>query len=119
MTKHKSVAIIIVLLILIILVLFMNSFSIIKKTQTSDSDSGPSPPAVLPPEDQPIPKDAILCSQESRNAQACIEIYQPVCGFVKVECITTPCNLDPQTFSNSCFACMNDRVQYYTQGECS
>ena len=48
-----------------------------------------------------------FCSDESRNADVCIEIYQPVCGF--------PIS---QTFSNSCFACINSEVEYYVQGEC-
>ena len=52
-------------------------------------------------------KNFIYCPEESRNADACIEIYQPVCGF--------PIN---KTFSNSCFACMDENVIYYTQGEC-
>ena len=48
-----------------------------------------------------------FCPDESRNADACIEIYQPVCGF--------PIN---KTFSNSCFACMDENVIYHTRGEC-
>ncbi|MDP3880664.1 MAG: hypothetical protein Q8Q32_00575, partial [bacterium] len=58
------------------------------------------------------------CQPSQRNADACIEIYQPVCGQVQVECVTTPCNPVPETFSNSCFACMNERVIGYTQGAC-
>ena len=59
------------------------------------------------------------CTLDSRNAELCTEIYQPVCGYVQVECITTPCDPVPETFSNSCFACMNERTQYYVDGECS
>ena len=58
------------------------------------------------------------CSSESRNAEACIELYQPVCGWFnpeKVQCIKYPC---AQTFSNSCFSCMNPDVLYWTDGEC-
>ena len=50
---------------------------------------------------------AIECKPEDRNVDACIEIYQPVCG--------KPIN---QTFSNSCFACMDENIVYYTGGEC-
>jgi hypothetical protein len=50
----------------------------------------------------------VNCTDESRNVDACIAIYQPVCG--------KPIN---QTFSNSCFACINENVIYYTEGECS
>lgn len=58
------------------------------------------------------------CSGESRKAEACIEIYQPVCGWndpEKIRCIKFPC---ANTYSNSCFACMDENVLYYTEGEC-
>jgi hypothetical protein len=59
------------------------------------------------------------CLPEQRNVDGCIEIYQPVCGQVQVECITTPCNPVKETFENSCKACNNPRVMSYTEGECS
>lgn len=65
-----------------------------------------------------INDDPILCSDESRLAEACIEIYAPVCGLTKVECVTEPCEPVPETYSNSCFACQNERVVSYTEGEC-
>ena len=46
-----------------------------------------------------------FCSLESRDAEACAEIYQPVCG-------------DGVSYSNSCFACMNSSVEYWVNGEC-
>jgi len=52
-------------------------------------------------------EERVNCTDESRNVDACIEIYQPVCG--------RPMN---QTFSNSCFACMDENVAYYIGGEC-
>ena len=58
------------------------------------------------------------CHQSQRNADACIEIYQPVCGRVQVECITTPCNPVLETYPNSCHACSNSRVIGYTEGQC-
>lgn len=67
----------------------------------------------------PVPPDSTFCTPASRNVDACIEIYQPVCGQVQVECIIEPCEPAPQDFSNSCFACMNDRVVSYTDGVCS
>jgi hypothetical protein len=61
---------------------------------------------------------AIDCKEEERNVDACIEIYQPVCGQMQVECITAPCDPAKQTFENSCKACANDRVLSYVEGEC-
>ncbi len=52
-------------------------------------------------------KQKFYCKPEQRKAEACIEIYQPVCGY--------PLN---ETFSNSCFACMDEQVEYHIQGEC-
>ena len=59
-----------------------------------------------------------FCTQEQRNVDACIEIYQPVCGWSdpeKIQCIKHPC---ANTYSNSCFACTDENVLYYTEGEC-
>lgn len=59
------------------------------------------------------------CAPEQRDADVCIEIYQPVCGLVNVQCITTPCPPIEQTFSNSCEACRNSLVDVYTDGACA
>lgn len=67
----------------------------------------------------PQASEGTLCKPEQRNVDACIEIYQPVCGLTQVECITEPCDPVPETYSNSCFACQNDRVVSYTEGACS
>ena len=61
---------------------------------------------------------AIDCLPEQRDADECIEIYQPVCGQVQVECIRAPCDPVKETFDNSCKACLNPRVMSYTEGEC-
>ena len=61
---------------------------------------------------------AIACAPEQREIDACIEIYQPVCGLVNVQCITTPCDPVQETFSNSCSACQNELVESYIVGEC-
>ena len=58
------------------------------------------------------------CAPQQRNAGVCIELYQPVCGWLdpaKIQCVKYPC---AQTFSNSCFACMDSKVIYWTGGEC-
>ncbi len=63
------------------------------------------------------PENKTFCADESRGADVCIELYAPVCGWFgsEIKCIKYPC---AQTFSNSCFACSNGNVEYYTQGEC-
>lgn len=58
------------------------------------------------------------CTPEQRNVDACIEIYQPVCAEVNVQCITSPCYPVKETFSNSCDACRNELVDNYVMGEC-
>ncbi len=58
------------------------------------------------------------CLPEQRDVDACIEIYQPVCGTVNVQCVTTPCDPAQETFANSCKACTNSLVSSYTNGEC-
>ncbi len=58
------------------------------------------------------------CLPEQRKVDACIEIYQPVCASVNVQCVTTPCDPAQETYANSCKACMNSLVSSYTKGEC-
>ena len=58
------------------------------------------------------------CLPEQRDVDACIEIYQPVCATVNVQCVTTPCDPVQETFANSCKACINSLVSTYTKGEC-
>ena len=69
---------------------------------------------IVPPTDS----EKVFCREEQRNVGACIEIYQPVCGWndpEKIQCIKFPC---ANTYSNSCFACADENVLYYTKGEC-
>ena len=47
------------------------------------------------------------CSSGSRNAQVCIDIYEPVCGYPVA-----------RTYSNSCVACSDANVGYYYSGGC-
>src|SRR3989338_6030712 len=57
------------------------------------------------------------CSPEDRKADFCTQIYAPVCGWfdpAQIQCIRYPC---AQTFSNTCFACMDEKVLYWTIGE--
>jgi len=57
------------------------------------------------------------CTQESRLAEACITLYKPVCGYFNqsIQCIKAPC---ANTYSNSCYACLDPKVSYWTEGEC-
>jgi len=67
--------------------------------------------------DQYKGEEKTFCTEEQRKAEACIEIYQPVCGWIikEIICIKYPC---AQTFSNSCVACKDSNVAYWTEGEC-
>lgn len=59
-----------------------------------------------------------FCSENSKKVEMCIEIYKPVCGWYdseKIQCVKYPC---AKTFSNDCFACMNENVKYWTEGSC-
>ncbi len=67
----------------------------------------------------PLDLAVTKCLPEQRNVDACIEIYQPVCATVNVQCVTTPCDPVQETFANSCNACINSLVSTYAQGECA
>lgn len=62
---------------------------------------------------------ATMCTPPMRAAEACIEIYAPVCATMRVECVSAPCEPVQQTFSNGCFACIEDRVLSFTEGACA
>ncbi|MBT3407329.1 hypothetical protein HOK68_00740 [Candidatus Woesearchaeota archaeon] len=55
---------------------------------------------------------------KEEEIDSCITLYEPVCGKIQVQCITTPCNPVEQTFSNMCEA---NKVNAFDikQGECS
>jgi hypothetical protein len=58
------------------------------------------------------------CAIMDRASEACMEVYDPVCGWFdpgQIQCIRYPC---AATYSNSCFACMDGKVQYWTNGQC-
>ena len=65
------------------------------------------------------PAHVIVCTPEQRNADACYEIYDPVCAKMNIQCIQAPCDPIYQTFSNDCEACKNPLVGSYTGGECA
>jgi hypothetical protein len=59
----------------------------------------------------------VYCSPGQKETNFCTEEYSPVCGWFDktIQCFKYPC---AQTFSNVCFACMDSKVEYYTQGQC-
>ena len=50
------------------------------------------------------------CTAEQRDAEACIMIYAPVCGFRE--------DGTSATYENSCLACMDSEIVYWKNGEC-
>ena len=68
------------------------------------------------PDEVPPSSGEIVCTQEQKDAEACIEIYAPVCASYQVQCVTEPCNPVPKSYPNSCFACADNSVISYTEG---
>ncbi len=57
------------------------------------------------------------CTAESRQVDVCPASYEKVCGWYSeaVQCFAFPCAED---FSNSCEACKNLNVNWWSPGEC-
>jgi hypothetical protein len=51
----------------------------------------------------------------TENTSYCIEVYEPVCAEVEIQCVKAPCNPIHQTFANSCKAGKH-KILY--KGEC-
>jgi hypothetical protein len=80
--------------------------------------TGPNCEFAACPSDTAVSK-TITCTPEQKQAEACIEIYQPVCASVQIQCVTTPCEPIEKTFGNSCEACSETSVTEYTEGACA
>jgi len=76
-------------------------------------------PAVTGLEPEPVPVTGEKFCKDGQRNLACIEIYQPVCATVNIQCIKAPCYPIKQTFSSSCHACANNLVTSYTEGACT
>jgi len=65
---------------------------------------------------EPTPNKT-YCSTESISGDVCSEVAEPVCGWYNenINCIVYPC---AQTYNNSCFACKDSQVVYWTDGSC-
>ncbi len=57
------------------------------------------------------------CTASQRGAEICTMEYAPVCGWFdeSIRCVKYPC---AQTYSNTCMACSEEKVAYWTAGEC-
>jgi len=72
--------------------------------------------------DEPVQRNdgdigRVFCTSEQRDV-FCTQQYEPVCGLVNIECVTTPCNPVEETFSNACTACSNQLVESYIESQC-
>ena len=125
--KHgrKIVMILIALIIVTAFIYLLNSSMLAGKGCTDDAKICPDGSSVgRDPENNCEFRECLkneiehFCSSEERGVGVCTEIYQPVCGWFdpeKIVCVRYPC---AQTFSNSCFACQDLNVEYWTTGEC-
>ncbi|MCX8202491.1 MAG: hypothetical protein N3G74_01645 [Candidatus Micrarchaeota archaeon] len=105
--EKKSVKILIYLLIVIfaVSIIITSALTSVNNGQKEEQDSGKTN----------LAKN--YCTPESRKAEVCIAVYEPVCGWFSqpIKCVRYPC---AATYSNACFACMDEKVEYWTEGEC-
>ena len=61
----------------------------------------------------------VYCSDESRLVEECDPYYQnSVCGWYDPNVMTCSGEVCVKGFVNECFACLEERVLYWTAGEC-
>jgi hypothetical protein len=58
-----------------------------------------------------------LCTEKDKKAEVCTADFNPVCGWFsdEIKCTKYPC---AQNYPNSCTACTDEKVSYWTEGEC-
>ena len=59
----------------------------------------------------PDEEERNYCTPDSRDADICIMLYDPVCGWQE--------DGSHGTYSNSCVACSEEKVLFWTEDECS
>jgi hypothetical protein len=99
--------------LIILIIIFIGSAALFLLNAQQQDDSVSHDDVI--DETEPVKR---FCGPESRNADACIALYDPVCGWSdpgEINCIAFPC---ASTYSNSCVACSDDTVLYWTEGEC-
>ena len=65
----------------------------------------------------PLLLTACIGSQKPTSPDECPDEIEPVCGKVKMECITMPCDPIEKTFPNRCFAEVAEATDI-REGEC-
>jgi hypothetical protein len=77
----------------------------------------PCPESTTQESSSPENKTHVTCTETDRIASKCANETAPVCGWFNdyVKCIKYPC---ASLYANSCEACKNPNVGYYTEGEC-
>lgn len=112
--KDKRILIIVILLVVIVSFVVYNFSYRLKNNDDRDVLNGTRDNVTKNESDL----KKTYCPINSIKDGVCIEIYKPVCGWfnpIKIQCIKYPC---AETFSNSCFACSDDKVEYWTEEEC-
>ena len=107
----SKIFIILIILILVFIFTIYKTKDINKEKINVQNNSNNSTP--LPSE-----LEKKYCALESREPGACISIYEPVCGWFNenIKCIKYPC---AKTYGNSCEACKDKNVEYWSKKECS
>lgn len=82
----------------------------LRKTNVEKACNGECPCGIIKPVKN-------YCSSTNIENPVCPTLYDPVCGWFNrnIICIAYPC---AATYSNSCTACLDSKVNFWTPGEC-